>query len=228
MIQARRLTKKYGNGVLALENLSLHIEKGEFVFLVGPSGAGKSTFLNLVIRREIPTDGFLSVAGRNVTLIKKQEIPLFRRRIGYIFQDYKLFPNKTVGENVSFALEVIEVDPMEIRDRVNFVLDLVGLIHKTEVFPSELSGGEQQRVSLARAIVNRPLLLLADEPTGNLDPDTSWEIMELLREINRRGTTIVMATHNREIVDRMQKRVIALEKGRLVRDERKGGYAVEA
>jgi cell division transport system ATP-binding protein len=228
LIQARRLTKKYGNGVLALENLSLHIEKGEFVFLVGPSGAGKSTFLNLVIRREIPTDGFLSVAGRNVTLIKKQEIPLFRRRIGYIFQDYKLFPNKTVGENVSFALEVIEVDPMEIRDRVNFVLDLVGLIHKTEVFPSELSGGEQQRVSLARAIVNRPLLLLADEPTGNLDPDTSWEIMELLREINRRGTTIVMATHNREIVDRMQKRVIALEKGRLVRDERKGGYAVEA
>ncbi len=228
MIQARRLTKKYGNGVLALENLSLHIEKGEFVFLVGPSGAGKSTFLNLVIRREIPTDGFLSVAGRNVTLIKKQEIPLFRRRIGYIFQDYKLFPNKTVGENVSFALEVIEVDPMEIRDRVNFVLDLVGLIHKTEVFPSELSGGEQQRVSLARAIVNRPLLLLADEPTGNLDPDTSWEIMELLREINRRGTTIVMATHNREIVNRMQKRVIALEKGRLVRDESKGGYAVEA
>ncbi|NLZ43370.1 MAG: cell division ATP-binding protein FtsE [Clostridia bacterium] len=228
MIQARRLTKKYGNGVLALENFSLHIQKGEFVFLVGPSGAGKSTFLNLVIRRETPTDGFLSVAGRNVTLIKKQEIPFFRRRIGYIFQDYKLFPNKTVRENVSFALEVIEADPAEIRERVNSVLDLVGLLHKAEVFPSELSGGEQQRVSLARAIVNRPLLLLADEPTGNLDPDTSWEIMELLREINRRGTTIVMATHNREIVDRMQKRVIALEKGRLVRDESKGGYAVEA
>jgi cell division transport system ATP-binding protein len=228
LIQARRLTKKYGNGVLALENFSLHIQKGEFVFLVGPSGAGKSTFLNLVIRRETPTDGFLSVAGRNVTLIKKQEIPFFRRRIGYIFQDYKLFPNKTVRENVSFALEVIEADPAEIRERVNSVLDLVGLLHKAEVFPSELSGGEQQRVSLARAIVNRPLLLLADEPTGNLDPDTSWEIMELLREINRRGTTIVMATHNREIVDRMQKRVIALEKGRLVRDESKGGYAVEA
>ena len=228
MIQARRLTKKYGNGVLALENFSLHIQKGEFVFLVGPSGAGKSTFLNLVIRRETPTDGFLSVAGRNVTLIKKQEIPFFRRRIGYIFQDYKLFPNKTVRENISFALEVIEADPPEIRERVNSVLDLVGLLHKAEVFPSELSGGEQQRVSLARAIVNSPLLLLADEPTGNLDPDTSWEIMELLREINRRGTTIVMATHNREIVDRMQKRVIALEKGRLVRDESKGGYAVEA
>jgi len=228
LIQARRLMKKYDNGVLALENLSLHIKKGEFVFLVGPSGAGKSTFLNLVIRRETPTDGFLSVAGRNVALLKKQEIPFFRRRIGYIFQDYKLFPNKTVRENVSFALEVIEVDPGEIRKRVNFVLDLVGLIHKAEVFPSELSGGEQQRVSLARAIVNRPLLLLADEPTGNLDPDTSWEIMELLREINRRGTTIVMATHNREIVNRMQKRVIALEKGRLVRDESKGGYAVEA
>ena len=141
MIQARRLTKKYDNGVLALENLSLHIKKGEFVFLVGPSGAGKSTFLNLVIRRETPTDGFLSVAGRNVALLKKQEIPFFRRRIGYIFQDYKLFPNKTVRENVSFALEVIEVDPGEIRKRVNFVLDLVGLIHKAEVFPSELSGG---------------------------------------------------------------------------------------
>lgn len=228
MIQARRLTKKYDNGVLALENLSLHIKKGEFVFLVGPSGAGKSTFLNLVIRRETPTEGFLSVAGKNVALIKKQEIPFFRRRIGYIFQDYKLFPNKTVRENISFALEVIEADPPEIRERVNSVLDLVGLLHKAEVFPSELSGGEQQRVSLARAIVNSPLLLLADEPTGNLDPDTSWEIMELLREINRRGTTIVMATHNREIVDRMQKRVIALEKGRLVRDESKGGYAVEA
>lgn len=228
MIQARRLTKKYGNGVLALENFSLHIQKGEFVFLVGPSGAGKSTFLNLVIRRETPTEGFLSVAGKNVALIKKQEIPFFRRRIGYIFQDYKLFPNKTVRENISFALEVIEADPPEIRERVNSVLDLVGLLHKAEVFPSELSGGEQQRVSLARAIVNSPLLLLADEPTGNLDPDTSWEIMELLREINRRGTTIVMATHNREIVDRMQKRVIALEKGRLVRDESKGGYAVEA
>jgi cell division transport system ATP-binding protein len=228
LIQARRLTKKYGNGVLALENFSLHIQKGEFVFLVGPSGAGKSTFLNLVIRRETPTEGFLSVAGKNVALIKKQEIPFFRRRIGYIFQDYKLFPNKTVRENISFALEVIEADPPEIRERVNSVLDLVGLLHKAEVFPSELSGGEQQRVSLARAIVNSPLLLLADEPTGNLDPDTSWEIMELLREINRRGTTIVMATHNREIVDRMQKRVIALEKGRLVRDESKGGYAVEA
>lgn len=228
MILARRLTKEYGNGVLALENLSLHIEKGEFLFLVGPSGAGKSTFLNLVIRREIPTAGFLSVAGKNVALLKKQEIPLFRRRIGYIFQDYKLFPNKTVRENVSFALEVIEVNPVETRQRVSFVLDLVGLTHKAEVFPSELSGGEQQRVSLARAIVNKPLLLLADEPTGNLDPDTSWEIMELLREINRRGTTIVMATHNREIVNRLQKRVIALEKGRLVRDESKGGYAVEA
>lgn len=228
MILARRLTKKYGNGVLALENLSLHIEKGEFLFLVGPSGAGKSTFLNLVIRREIPTAGFLSVAGKNTALLKKQEIPLFRRRIGYIFQDYKLFPNKTVRENVSFALEVIEVNPVETRQRVSFVLDLVGLTHKAEVFPSELSGGEQQRVSLARAIVNKPLLLLADEPTGNLDPDTSWEIMELLREINRRGTTIVMATHNREIVNRLQKRVIALEKGRLVRDESKGGYAVEA
>lgn len=228
MILAKNLTKKYSNGVIALRDFSLQIKKGEFVFLVGPSGAGKTTFINLVIRREIPTGGYLSVAGKNVALLKKQEVPLFRRRIGVIFQDYKLFPNKTVKENISFALEVIEVDPWEIRQRVNSVLDLVGLTHKMDVFPSELSGGEQQRVSLARAIVNRPLLLMADEPTGNLDPDTSWDIMELLREINRRGTTIVMATHNREIVNRLQKRVVALEKGLLVRDESKGGYAVEA
>jgi len=228
LILAKKLTKKYGNGAVALQDFSLQIKKGEFVFLVGPSGAGKTTFINLAIRRETPTAGFLSVAGRNVTRLKKQEVPVFRRRIGVIFQDYKLFPNRTVRENVSFALEVIEVDPWEIRQRVNSVLDLVGLMHKMDVFPSELSGGEQQRVSLARAIVNRPLLLMADEPTGNLDPDTSWGIMELLREINRRGTTVVMATHNREIVNRLQKRVVALEKGRLVRDESKGGYAVEA
>ena len=166
------------------------------------------------------------MAGKNVALIKKQEIVLSPAHRLY-FSDYKLFPNKTVRENISLPWKLSRLTAGN-PERVNSVLDLVGLLHKAEVFPSELSGGEQQRVSLARAIVNSPLLLLADEPTGNLDPDTSWEIMELLREINRRGTTIVMATHNREIVDRMQKRVIALEKGRLVRDESKGGYAVEA
>lgn len=228
MILAKNLTKSYSNGVVALQNLSLKIEKGEFVFLVGPSGAGKSSFLRLVIRQEFPTSGLLMVADKNVALLKDNEVPFFRRNIGVIFQDFKLLPNKTVSENVSFALEVIEVEPREIRQRVNSVLELVGLTHKRNVFPSELSGGEQQRVSLARAIVNRPLLLLADEPTGNLDPETSWGIMELLKEINKRGTTIVMATHNREIVDRLRKRVIALEKGRLIRDEMKGGYALEA
>lgn len=228
MIKAKNLTMCYSNGVVALHDVTLKINKGEFVFLVGPSGAGKSTFLSLVIRQQTPTSGLLTVGEKDVAFLTRKETPFFRRNIGVIFQDYKLLPNKTVYENIAFALEVIEIGRREIRERVNAVLNLVGLIHKENVFPSELSGGEQQRVSLARAIVNRPLLLLADEPTGNLDPDTSWGIMELLREINKRGTTIVMATHNREIVDRLRKRVIALEKGKLVRDELKGGYTFEA
>jgi len=205
----------------------LTINKGDFAFLVGPSGAGKSTFLNLIIRRELPTSGLLAVNQRNLATLKQSEIPFHRRSIGVVFQDFKLLPRKTVYENVSFALEVIETPPKEIKDRVYSVLELVGLLNKAHVFPSELSGGEQQRVSLARAIVNRPLLLLADEPTGNLDPDTSWEIMDLLKEINKRGTTVVMATHNREIVDHLRKRVIALEHGKLVRDAPKGGYTLE-
>jgi cell division transport system ATP-binding protein len=227
LIQAQNLVKQYSNGVVALSGINLEIDKGEFVFLVGASGAGKTTFMNLIIRRELPTSGSLLVGRKNVSKIKPSEVPYFRRNIGVIFQDFKLLPNKTVFENVAFALETIEASRREILRQVPAVLELVGLREKANVFPSELSGGEQQRVSLARSIVNRPLLLLADEPTGNLDPDTSWGIMDLLLEINKRGTTIVMATHNREIVNRMRRRVVALENGRIVRDEAKGVYAVE-
>lgn len=224
---AKKLTKIYNNGVVALDQISLTVRKGEFVFLVGPSGAGKSTFLNLIIRQEVPTSGLIAVNQQNLAYLKKKEIAYLRRSIGVIFQDYKLLPQKTVYENVAFALEVIETKTRLIRSRVYAVLELVGLLNKANLLPSELSGGEQQRVCLARALVNRPLLLLADEPTGNLDPDTSWEIMDLLREVNKRGTTIIMATHNREIVDHMRRRVIALDRGQLVRDTPKGGYTLE-
>ena len=227
MLIAKKISKIYHNGVVALDQVSLTVQKGEFVFLVGPSGAGKTTFLNLVIRQEVPTSGLISVNQQNLAYLKKKEIAFLRRNIGVIFQDYKLLPRKTVYENVAFALEVIEAKPRLIKPRVYEVLELVGLLNKANLFPSELSGGEQQRVCLARALVNRPLLLLADEPTGNLDPDTSWGIMELLREVNRRGTTIVMATHNREIVDLMRRRVIALDRGKLVRDTPKGGCTLE-
>jgi len=227
LIQAHNLSRVYPNGVVALSNLTLSILKGEFVFMVGPSGAGKSTFIKMAIRAELPTEGSITVGRRNVALLKQREIPFFRRNIGVIFQDYKLLPNKTVYENVAFALEVTEAAPREITRQVPAVLELVGLAGKANVRPTELSGGEQQRVSLARALVNRPLLLLADEPTGNLDPDTSWGIMDLLLEVNKRGTTVVMATHNKEIVNRMRRRVIALDTGRMVRDEPKGVYAVE-
>lgn len=227
MLIAKKLTKIYNNGVVALDQISLTVRKGEFVFLVGPSGAGKSTFLNLIIRQEVPTSGLIAVNQQNLAYLKKKEIAYLRRSIGVIFQDYKLLPQKTVYENVAFALEVIETKTRLIRSRVYAVLELVGLLNKANLLPSELSGGEQQRVCLARALVNRPLLLLADEPTGNLDPDTSWEIMDLLREVNKRGTTIIMATHNREIVDHMRRRVIALDRGQLVRDTPKGGYTLE-
>jgi cell division transport system ATP-binding protein len=219
-----QVSKRYPNGALALQNISLVIEKGEFVFLVGPSGAGKSTFMKMIIRRELPTSGRIVVGGRNIVRLRPWEIPRLRRSVGTIFQDFLLLPNKTTYENVAFALEVTETSTREIQRRVPAALELVGLKHKLSARPHELSGGEQQRVSIARSIVNNPLILLADEPTGNLDPGTSWGIMELLSEINKRGTTVLMTTHNRDIVNRMKKRVVALEAGKIIRDDQRGVY----
>lgn len=224
MIEFKYVTKYYDNGVLALEDVSFRIEKGEFVFIVGPTGMGKSTLLKLIYREETPTKGDVIVGGMNVARLKPHQVAFLRRRLGIVFQDFKLLPNRTVYENVAFALEVIGLNKREIRTRVGRVLDVVGLLHKSNCYPAELSGGEQQRTSIARALVNNPPILIADEPTGNLDITTSWEIMDFLKRINTRGTTIIMATHNREIVDTMRQRVIALYKGRVVKDEPNGSY----
>lgn len=198
------------------------------VFIVGQSGAGKSTLFKLINRKELPTTGEVWVGRKSVPDLKKSEIPIFRRNVGMIYQDFKLLPNKTTFDNIAFALEVIEASRREILRQVPAVLELVGLRDKGKAYPHELSGGEQQRVSLARAIVNRPIVLMADEPTGNLDPETSWGIMDLLVEINRRGTTVLMATHNKDIVNRMRRRVIALEDGKIIRDEQRGAYDIES
>ena len=227
MIEMKNVIKKYPNGVVATNGISVDIKQGEFVYVVGPSGAGKSTFIKLMYREEKPTSGEVIVAGINLTTLKNSRVPYLRRQLGVVFQDFKLLPRLTVYENVAFALEVIEEHPKVIRNRVMEVLELVGLKHKVRMLPSELSGGEQQRVSIARSIVNRPKVLIADEPTGNLDPDTSWEIMNIFEEISRQGTTIVMATHNREIVNTIRKRVIAIEGGMIVRDEYGGDYGYE-
>ena len=226
MIRFEDVTKVYKGDVVALRDVSLEIAKGEFVFLVGPSGSGKSTFLRLLLRDEMATSGRILVAGRDIGRLGSWKVPQLRRNIGCVFQDYKLLPNKTVYENVAFALEVIGRPRSIVSSQVPQILDLVGLSKKSDNFPSELSGGEQQRVSIARAFVNRPLILLADEPTGNLDPATTVGIMRLLDRINRTGTTVVMATHDQRIVDAMRRRVLELDHGSLVRDQARGVYGV--
>ncbi|MDI3310625.1 MAG: cell division ATP-binding protein FtsE [Thermoanaerobacterium sp.] len=228
MIKFVGVSKKYKNDIIAVSNINFTIDSGEFVFLVGPSGAGKSTILKLLLREEIPTTGSIFVDKKDITKLKRKEVPYLRRNIGVVFQDFKLLPNKTVYENIAFALQIVEAEPKYIRRRVPMVLSLVGLSDRANSYPQQLSGGEQQRVSIARAIVNEPSILVADEPTGNLDPDTSWEIVKLLSEINKRGTTVIMSTHAKDIVDSMKKRVIALEKGNIVRDEMRGVYGYEA
>jgi len=225
VIKLENVSKVYKGEVVALREASADIAKGEFVFLVGPSGSGKSTFLRLLNREETPDEGRIWVAGKDIAQLSKWKIPYLRRNIGFIFQDFMLLPSKTVYENVAFALEVIGRPKHVITSQVPAILELVGLAKKIENLPHELSGGEQQRVSIARAFVNRPLILLADEPTGNLDPATSVGIMRLLDRINRTGTTVVMATHDRSIVDTMRRRVIELDRGTIVRDQVRGVYA---
>lgn len=232
MIRLVEATKAFRRGrdveVVALDTVSLEVTKGEFVFVVGPSGSGKSTFMRLLTREQVADSGEVWVSGKNLKKLRRWKVPLLRREIGYVFQDFKLLPNKTVRENVSFALEVIGRGRKEIRARVPEVLELVGLTEKAESLPHELSGGQQQRVSIARAFVNNPRLLLCDEPTGNLDPATSVGIMKLLDRINRTGTTVVMATHDQQIVDSMRRRVVELEDGRVVRDQVRGVYGYGA
>jgi cell division transport system ATP-binding protein len=226
MIRFENVTKVYKGDVVALKDISVEFNKGEFVFLVGPSGSGKSTFLKLLLRDEVATAGRVLVAGRDIGRLGSWKVPSLRRNIGCVFQDFKLLPSKTVYENVAFALEVIGRPRHVVSTQVPQILDLVGLSKKAENFPAELSGGEQQRVSIARAFVNRPLILLADEPTGNLDPATTVGIMRLLDRINRTGTTVVMATHDQRIVDAMRRRVLELEHGAVVRDQARGVYGV--
>ncbi|MBO9597013.1 MAG: cell division ATP-binding protein FtsE [Cohnella sp.] len=227
MIDMQDIWKTYPDGTTALQGINVVIDRNEFVYIVGPSGAGKSTFMKLIYREEVPTKGQISVNGFNIGKLKHRKIPFVRRNIGVIFQDYKLLPKLSAYENVAFAMEVIETPRRVIRRRTMEVLELVGLKHKANSLPAQLSGGEQQRVAIARAIVNNPAVIVADEPTGNLDPETSWGIMKLLEEINFRGTTIVMATHNKEIVNTLRKRVIAIERGSIVRDEQRGEYGYE-
>jgi len=224
MISVQHVTKTYKNSLTALDDISVEVEKGEFVFIVGPSGSGKSTFIRLLLKEEEPTAGTIYVAGKSLGNMSTWRVPTLRRNIGTVFQDYKLLPERTVFQNVAFALEVIGKPKHVVDQRVPEILELVGLGDKLNSLPDELSGGEQQRVSIARAAVNRPLIMLCDEPTGNLDPATSVEIMKLLDRINRLGTTIVMATHDSAIVDAMRRRVVELEEGKVVRDQERGVY----
>lgn len=227
MVDLQNVSKTYPNGTVALRGVNLKIEKGEFVFLVGPSGSGKSTLVKLLLKEEDVTEGEVLVNGYDVTSMARYEVPYLRRSLGVVFQDFRLLPNKTVYENVAFAMLITEALPKEIRRQVPMALALVGLSRKANMLPNQLSGGEQQRVVMARALVNNPALLIADEPTGNLDPETSWEIMKLLSEVNQRGTTVIVATHEKSIVDEMKKRVVAISKGSIVRDQEKGQYRDE-
>ena len=227
MITLENVSKSYSNGVPALNNVSLHIDKGEFVFIVGDSGSGKSTMIKLLLRELTPTSGRIIVNNFDLNKLRRRKIPKFRRNIGVVFQDFRLLKDRNVYENVAFAQRVIEVPTRQIKKNVPAMLSLVGLAGKYKAKTKQLSGGEQQRVALARALVNNPPILLADEPTGNLDPKNSWEIMKLLEEINRRGTTVVVVTHNREIVNAMRKRVVTVKKGIIVSDEEKGEYIDE-
>lgn len=224
MIEFKNVSKLYDTGTEAVHDATFTIDKGEFAFLVGASGSGKSTLIKLILKEEEVSRGNIIINGKDITFLKPKRVPYLRRSMGVVFQDFRLLPDKTVYENVAFAMYIVKATPKHIRRQVPMVLSLVGLSNKAKMYPHELSGGEQQRVALARALVNNPSMIIADEPTGNLDPETAWDIMNLLNEINSRGTTVVMATHAKDIVDEMKKRVIEINAGRIVRDDRKGGY----
>ena len=227
IIVLENVSKAYATGAPALSRVNLTIKRGEFVFIVGDSGSGKSTMIKLLLRELTPTDGEIYVNGQNLNLLKRRNIPKYRRNLGVVFQDFRLLKDRNVFENVAFAQRIIQVPTREIRKNVPSILSVVGLAGKYKAHPRQLSGGEQQRVAMARALINRPPILLCDEPTGNLDPKNSWEIMKLLEQINQKGTTIIVVTHNREIVNEMQKRVVTMKKGIIVSDEEKGGYIDE-
>ena len=227
MIELKNVSKTYETGTEAVHNANFKIEKGEFAFLVGSSGSGKSTLIKMILKEEDPSSGNIIINGKDTTYLKPKRVPYLRRSMGVVFQDFRLLPDKTVYENVAFAMYIVKATPRHIRRQVPMVLALVGLSGKAKMYPNELSGGEQQRVALARALVNNPSMLIADEPTGNLDPETAWDIMTLLNDINMRGTTVVIATHAKDIVDRMKKRVIEISDGNIIRDDKKGGYDSE-
>ena len=227
MIEFKNVTKVYTTGTEAVHDATFSIDKGEFAFLVGSSGSGKSTLIKLILKEEEANSGNIIINGKDITYLKPKRVPYLRRSMGVVFQDFRLLPDKTVYENVAFAMYIVKSTPKHIRRRVPDVLAQVGLTEKAKMYPNELSGGEQQRVALARALVNNPSMIIADEPTGNLDPDTAWDIMNLLTDINARGTTVVMATHAKDIVNTMKKRVIQINKGIIVRDDKKGGYNSE-
>ncbi|CCY71897.1 cell division ATP-binding protein FtsE [Clostridium sp. CAG:921] len=224
MIQFINVSKRYDHGITALDAVNVNIEKGEFVFLVGPSGSGKSTFLKLMIKEEEPTSGKILIDNKDIGRIKPKEVPFLRRKIGFVFQDFRLLYDRTVEENIMFSLRVLECSEKEIKAQLKASLEMVGLVGKEKSYPNQLSGGEQQRVALARALATKPPIIIADEPTGNLDPNTAGEIFKTLLDINARGTTILVVTHDRNIVNQLGKRVIALDHGRVIKDEQKGGY----